>query len=89
MNQDFIGNNQGYFMWQVVALVSTVVALVRSTPGVRCTWMGYHLQVQRTPGVHRTEPGGISIHDRQNRQVSLRDHRILQHEIALGNNGVW
>jgi hypothetical protein len=45
--------------------------------------MGYHLQVQRTPGVHRTEPGGISIHDRQNRQVSLRDHRILQHEIAL------
>jgi hypothetical protein len=20
--------------------------------------MGYHLQVQRTPGVHRTEPGG-------------------------------
>jgi hypothetical protein len=27
---------------------------VRCTPGVRCTWMGYHLQVQRTPGVHRT-----------------------------------
>jgi hypothetical protein len=45
--------------------------------------MGYNLQVQRTLGVHRTELGGISIHNRQNRQVSLRDHRIPQHEIAL------
>jgi hypothetical protein len=70
-------------MLQVVALVSTIVAMVRCTPGVRCTWMGYHLQVQRTPGVRCTEPGDISIHDRQNRQLSLRDHRILQHEIAL------
>jgi hypothetical protein len=49
-------------MLQVVALLSTIVAMVRCTPGVRCIWMGYHLQVQRTPGVHRTEPGGISTH---------------------------
>jgi hypothetical protein len=32
---------QGYFMLQVIALVSTIVAMV-----------------QRTPGVHRTEPEG-------------------------------
>jgi hypothetical protein len=32
--------------------------MVRCTPSVRCTWIGHHHQVQRTLGVHRTEPAG-------------------------------
>jgi hypothetical protein len=39
--QTLFWDSQGYFILQVAALVSTIVAMVQRTPGVRCTEPGW------------------------------------------------